>query len=234
MADETPLVPPFIHATEVGEPSPPSVPDWRGPHVQTANGGHWWPFSPRPEDVRLEDIVASLRRGCRFGGHLREGVESYSVLEHQVRVSWLLRNMGASPLECFGGLHHDSDEAYPPNDQIGPFLRGMKDPRACALLGLTPAAFEGILAVRRRAQDAVRTAFAISDVFADARSAALIHKADMTLLATERRDLMAYGPVDWGTLPEPMLERIRPWSPHFAAEQFMSTHATLLNAMGRP
>lgn len=198
----------------------------RGPYVQTVTGGHWWSFSPRPEDVRLADILA-LRRVCRFGGHLRDEIDLYVVLEHGVRVAWLVRELGGSALECLAALHHDSHEAYPPGDQLGPVLRAMRSADACALLRLTPDAFAGLLEVERRAKVAVRVALGVQHVFECEASAKLIKHADMVLLATERRDVMAPSDVDWGSLPEPLRSPIVPWSPREAARLFLQTHEQL-------
>ena len=202
----------------------------RGPYVQVGRGTAWFSFTPRPSDVRFEHLAA-LRNVCRYGGHTRE---FYSVAEHAVRVAWCLRDLGASAAECFGGLHHDSHEAYPPGDQLGPFLRAMKSPAACALLGLTPAAFEGVLEVERQSKWSVRSALGLLDVFDAPASADRIKRADMVLLATERRDLMAPSDVDWGALPDPLPGRIVPWSADEAWRQFVATHESLCAALGRP
>lgn len=235
-ADETPLgPPPWLHLTEPGPPSPPSEPGtvdaglcgllpvpediYRGPHTQTLTGGHWWPFSPRVEDVRFADLRA-LSRINRFGGHTL--VDGYSDAEHMVRVMRRVRDLGGTPLQCRGALGHDAHEYVPPADQLGPFLRAWSDHKACALLGLTPAAFDGIATIVQLAKTAVRTALDILDVFAHGPSAALIKRADMELLATERRDLMAPGPVDWGNLPDPLPERIVPWTPKQAWAEYQA------------
>jgi hypothetical protein len=44
----------------------------------------------------------------------------------------------------------------------------------------------------------------------------------MELLATERRDLVARGPVDWGKLPDPLPGRIDPWTPRQAWAEFQA------------
>lgn len=215
----------------VGNQFPDMVSAERGPFTQTLTGGHWYSFTPRPEDVLVADFRA-LTRINRFGGHTT--VDCYSDAEHAVRCAWVLQSLGCSALVCFGGLHHDSHEFAPPGDQLGPFMRATKNEAACALLGLTPAAFAGILEVMRRATVAVREALGLLDVFADAESARLIKHADMVLLATERRDLMAPSSVDWGRLPEPLPNRIVPWTPDEAWRIFRETHESLCAAMGRP
>lgn len=229
----TPIgAPPFAHLCEVGDPSPPSAPvalatfaplgkadPARGPYVQTLTGGHWYPFAPQPEDVRFADFRA-LSRINRYGGHTL--VDCYTVAEHSVRVARRVMDLGGTPLQCRGGLGHDCHEFAPPGDLLGPFLRSVTKAAACALLGLTPAAFEGMLAVISASEWAVRTALDIADVFAHGPSAALVKRADMELLATERRDLMAQGPVDWGNLPDPLPERIQPWTPKQAWAEFQA------------
>jgi hypothetical protein len=42
--------------------------DW----IQTASGKQFWPFDPRPEDVFIEDIAASLAQINRYNGHTVE------------------------------------------------------------------------------------------------------------------------------------------------------------------
>ena len=245
-ADETPIgPPPFLHLTEPGPPSPPSEPGilvppvmtparsapatWRGPHVQTFTGGHWYSFTPQPEDVRFADLRA-LSQINRYGGHT---LVPYNDAEHMVRVARRVRDLGGTPLQCRGALGHDAHEYVPPADQLGPFLRAWSSHEACALLGLTPAAFDGIAEIVQRAKWATRTALDIVDVFAHGPSAALIKQADMELLATERRDLMAQGPVDWGNLPDPLPERIVPWTSAQAWAEFQAMWESLGGRMPR-
>ncbi len=238
-ADETPLVPPFVHLCEIGEPSPRSEPDAalpfpslagtmrdpvRGPYVQTLTGGHWYPFAPQPEDVAFADLRA-LSRINRYGGHML--VDHYDVAEHSVRVARRLLDLGATPLVALAGLCHDCHEAYPPGDQLGPFLRAMKSAADCALLNVKPQAFDGLLAVEHEAKWAVRTALGVVDVFALPASGGLVKRVDMELLATERRDLMAASPVDWGALPDPLPERILPWGPRQSWAEFRAMFESL-------
>jgi hypothetical protein len=193
--------------------------EFRGPHVQTLTGGHWYPFTPRPEDVRFADLRA-LSRINRYGGHTL--VDCYSDAEHMVRCARRVLDVGGSQSQALAALGHDAHEAYPPADQLGPFLRGWADPRTCALLGATPASFDGIAEIVQRAKRATRAALGILDAFKDSGTTAIVKLADMELLATERRDLMAQGPVDWGNLPDPLPERIQPWTPKQAWAEFQA------------
>lgn len=187
------------------------------PYIQTLTGAYWYPFSPRPEDVHFNDLRA-ISRISRFGGHTT--VEFYSVAEHSVRVARELRRMGASPLVQLAGLYHDAHEAYPPGDQLGPFLRAMGDEKLCNGMGVSSYEFNGLLQVERRAKLAVRTALGVLDVFETDACKIVVKHVDMVLLATERRDLMAAGPVDWGRLPDPIPQEIRPWSSEIAWARF--------------
>jgi 5'-deoxynucleotidase YfbR-like HD superfamily hydrolase len=58
--------------------------------------------------VTIEDVAYSLSRLPRFLGHNLGPV--YSVAEHSVRVSYLLEDMGASPVIALQGLLHDCTE----------------------------------------------------------------------------------------------------------------------------
>lgn len=83
------------------------VPLRKGHWMQTATGRAYWPLDPRPDEVFIQDIAAGLSRECRYGGHLRDEVDHYSVAEHCVLGSYLV------PRECaFAFLMHDSPEGY--------------------------------------------------------------------------------------------------------------------------
>jgi hypothetical protein len=92
---------------------------WRGPFVTARSGARWYPFTPRPEDVRLADLgVTALI--IRWGGHRGRG----TVAEHQVRVAELLRQRGCDAWTQLLGALHDAAEVYPPGDVLAPVLRG--------------------------------------------------------------------------------------------------------------
>lgn len=229
-ADQTPIVPPALASPLLGPPAPPpseiavvrltATPSrrGRGPHTQTLTGGAWWSYDPSPDDVRLGDLRA-LSHINRFGGHT---LVPYSDAEHMVRVARRVRALGGSLIVTRAALGHDAHESYPPADQLGPFLRAWSSEEACAILGMTPAAFDGIAAVVRLAKTAVRERLGILDVFEVPEMARLIRHADVELLATERRDLMAPSDVEWGPLPDPLPERIVPWSPTHAWAEWLN------------
>jgi hypothetical protein len=81
----------------------------KGDWIETYSGVKFYPLDPRPEDVKLEDIVHALSHQCRFGGHCKQ---FYSVAQHSLMVSRILKAMGAGPLVQLYGLIHDFAEAY--------------------------------------------------------------------------------------------------------------------------
>lgn len=72
-------------------------------------------------DIKIGDLANSTSKQCRFTGHLLEAAW-YSVAEHQIDVSHIIRLLGGSPIEQFCGLLHDSPEAFL-SDICAPFKR---------------------------------------------------------------------------------------------------------------
>lgn len=72
---------------------------------------------PESRDIVLADIARGLATQIRFCGHIRS--YHYSVAEHSLNVSALLRDGGASLELRRAGLLHDAAEAYV-GDLIGP------------------------------------------------------------------------------------------------------------------
>jgi hypothetical protein len=80
------------------------MPEFAGDSIETFSGIHMFPFDPRPEMVRLEDIAHSLAYQCRFQGHVKK---FYSVAEHCIHVSLKVPRQFAAV-----ALMHDAAEAY--------------------------------------------------------------------------------------------------------------------------
>lgn len=137
---------------------PTRVGDW----FQTFSGVQFYPFDPRPEDIRIEDIAHHLSMICRFGGAIRT---FYSVGQHSVLVSH------AVPEEfALWGLLHDASEAY-----LGDMVRPLK-------VGM-PAYRD----VEHRVMSVIAERFGLSWP-----EPPEIKIADNNLLATERRDLLPH------------------------------------------
>jgi 5'-deoxynucleotidase YfbR-like HD superfamily hydrolase len=67
------------------------------------------PLRLDPAQIKLYDIAFSLSMQCRFTGHCSS---FYSVAEHSLRVSSLLRLEMDRPDAALWGLLHDAAEAY--------------------------------------------------------------------------------------------------------------------------
>lgn len=77
----------------------------RGDWIATASWGRFWPLDPRPDEVKIEDIVHVLSCVGHFGGHARW---FYSVAQHGV-----LAARYCDDADALWGLLHDASEAYP-------------------------------------------------------------------------------------------------------------------------
>lgn len=189
-------------ATRVGHDasSPPSGDDcW----IQTFSGLAFHPFEARASDICIEDIAHALSNLCRFTGHVKE---FYSVAEHCVRVSWAIDERYA--LE---GLLHDASEAYLV-DLPSPIKRH--------------PSFEPYRRLEGRMEDLIQARFGLA-VGTEMHDA--VKKADLTLLATEARDLMGPRPKMWVVMPHPPLEdRIYPWCPEYARKMFLARFTGIL------
>jgi hypothetical protein len=177
------------------------------PWVQTASGLAFRLTEPRREDVVITDIAASLSKLCRFTGHVRD---FYSVAEHSVRVAEVVAEIEPDPLAQCYGLLHDAHEAY-----LGDFSTPLK-----SVLGR-----EALARLVGPIDAAIHAAFGLAWP-APEWIAGAVKRADLVMLATERRDLMpaaAPGHPDWDVdLPAPDPALIVPWSWPEARRQFLA------------
>jgi uncharacterized protein len=86
--------------------------------IETFTGKKFYPFSPNPDDVDIQDIAHSLSNQCRFNGHT---LRFYSVAEHCVHIASYLERHNAPFQICLAGLLHDAAEAY-----LGDVVRPVK------------------------------------------------------------------------------------------------------------
>jgi len=176
--------------------------DDRQHSILLPTGGLWYAYDPRPEDVHGRDFP-HLARVQRWHGYTSTPL---TVAEHCCRVAELLAAWGSPRHVQLQGLVHDLHELYPPGDVPGPLLRA-DTVIAAALREL-----------ERMAREATRTALGLPLVFDP-----LVHAADRVLLATERRDLMPMADEAlFAGLPEPLPDRIHPWSADKAGREWMS------------
>jgi len=88
--------------------------DHRRASIATGSGIEFFPFAPTEDMIRLEDIVNAISNKCRYTGQLKDGL-FYSVAQHSMFVSKILRAQKASPVVQLQGLLHDAPEAYGPD-----------------------------------------------------------------------------------------------------------------------
>ncbi len=127
--------------------------------IQTLSGKQFDYLSATIDDIDIEDIAVALSNICRFSGHLPE---FYSVAQHSVLCSQLV-----SPEFAFEALMHDAAEAY---------CRDIPAP----LKALLPDYRE----IEKRTDQLIRFKFGLP-----LEEASVVKYADLTMLATERRDL---------------------------------------------
>jgi len=128
--------------------------------ILTATGNHFDVQHPDPSSIEILDIAHALSNLCRFTGHTSD---FYSVAQHSVIVSRLVPKHLA--LE---GLLHDASEAYL-GDVSSPFKALLPDYQR----------------IEKTVQNVIAERFDLKHPFPSE-----IHHADMTALASERRDLM--------------------------------------------
>ena len=164
-----------------------------GSWILTRSGRHLDFQNPDPAEIAIKDIVVSLARDCRFSGQTRE---PYSVAQHSVLVSRIVPE--AFALEA---LLHDATEA---------FIKDLPSP----LKGMLPEYSR----IERTLDRAIRRKFGLPG-----EMSAPVHRADLILLATEKRDLMPEDSCDWPILEgvEPLPDRIDPCSSVRARTMFL-------------
>jgi 5'-deoxynucleotidase YfbR-like HD superfamily hydrolase len=80
--------------------------------IRVSTGKYFHLFKDGGQEVDIMSIANALSRLCRYTGHLRDGIEIYSVAEHSVLVAAIVKAMGGSPQTQLAALLHDASEAY--------------------------------------------------------------------------------------------------------------------------
>ena len=145
-------------------------------YMLTATGGTFdlWLANPA-SDISILAIAASLAKINRWGGHTSR---LYSVAEHSLHVSHIMEREHAitHPAALMCGLMHDAHEAYT-GDLTSPLKRVVNDlGRDCW------TRWEAMV------QGQVLERFELTQHWREWTDE--VHRADLTMLATEARDLM--------------------------------------------
>lgn len=167
--------------------------------ILTRSGRHLDFQNPDPEEIGIGDIALGISREGRFANQCRE---FYSVAQHSVLASLNV------PLEyALEALLHDATEA---------FIKDLPSP----LKGMLPEYSR----IERILDRAIRRKFGLPE-----ETSGPVHRADLILLATEKRDLMPPDPRPWACLEgiAPLPEPIVPWSEGVALERFLERFAKL-------
>jgi len=162
---------------------------------------------PREIDFHISDIAHALSQLCRFGGHTRQ---FYSVAQHSVLVSQMV------PVDYrLQALLHDAAEAYC-GDMVQP-LKGLAS----------------LKHYRDYEQSMQSRLFEVYGVTPTAHSTEAVKRADLEMLATERRDLMAPDLVPWAILEgiSPRRGSISPMMPQSAEILFMKRFKELAGVL---
>jgi hypothetical protein len=176
------------------------------PWIQMASGRLWVLTDPTPDQVYWPDIAKSLAKICRFNGH---STLFYSVAQHCCLVADIL-----PPRQRLYGLLHDAHEAV---------LGDITSPVKAALRSLGGPE-GGLWAFDHLADITDHAVFKAAGLPAAMPKdvAAAIKHADLTLLATERRDLLAPCAEPWLPMPDPLPKRIKPWAWPKAMEEWLT------------
>ena len=189
----------------------------------TSTGRYFDLANPEPPMFDWTDIATALSRQCRFNGHTRW---FYSVAEHSCHVASLLPDEIA-----VYGLLHDAHEAY-----IGDITAPMKSFIMGTGAGLHNAVHKVIMRDRWKAME-----HRIDQMIYDKAGIpaptdeieAQVKRADLTMLATERRDLFPGEKhtrpwlIDKEQVPPADLD-IQGWDPETAESEFTLALAGIL------
>ncbi len=171
------------------------------PWVQLADGSPWSLFTDPRNTVDWHTLAHGLGNLCRFNGHCRP---FYSVAEHCWRVG-----QAVDPEHRLAALLHDAHEAI---------LGDITAPVKAALQHLNCR--HGLDQLEDTADAQIHAAAGLPWPLPAATRAA-VKRADLVLLATEKRDLMVTPRRPWAALPAPLPMTIKPLLPSQAATRWL-------------
>lgn len=150
--------------------------DWH----ETYTGLKFWTLSPKPEEIRIEDIAHALSYMCRFNGHCSR---FYSVGQHSIHCLELARRKGIENNETLLYiLLHDASEAYIA-DLIRPVKRFMPEYKR----------------VEEELQNKIYLRFGLGVPMAPKREE-VVKYIDNLMLANEAKQLVPSGGIKWSLI----------------------------------
>ena len=199
--------------------------------MQTISGRAFDLLNPRAEDVDFADIAGHLARINRYCG---ASVHPVSVAQHTLIVA------EACPDDHRPwALLHDAHEAYL-GDWLTPVKWTLSEIACTGIDSADPDRFTSgemvRLALRQmtRKVDAAIHAAAGLPVMAADKGRAILRRADLIALATERRDFLSLPPKNWGAGIEsvrPLPRRQKPMSIGKAEEKLLAEFRRCLPAL---
>ena len=185
--------------------------------IMTYTGKEFDLWAPNIEQICIGDIAHALALTNRYGGHT---LVPYSVAEHCVRASYIPDDNSKHSLEI---LLHDAAEAYV-GDIVSPQKQALwwKDQDEADEWIYLQSFQDHEDWLLQRIYDAFKLKPAKIRGTAD-----VVKQADLTMLATEVRDLMPVGAADaeifkpWLEDVRPLRQRIIPWNWQDAERKFL-------------
>ncbi|PRD13125.1 hypothetical protein [Pantoea coffeiphila] len=167
--------------------------------INTLSGKHFSFTDTDAETISIEDIAGALSNLCRFTGHVQD---FYSVAQHSMYVSRLV-----PPEMALEALLHDAAEAYC-GDVSSPLKAFLPDYQV----------------IEHRVDQFIRDKFNLP-----AAMSAQVKRADLIMLATERRDFDMDDETPWLVLEgiECADFMIYPLTPRQARVQFLQRYNEL-------
>lgn len=169
--------------------------------ILMGSGNYFDCFSPETSKITDEDIAYGLGFQTRFRGQTVEQANQrrcmYVIADHSLRVAALV-----SPRQRLAALMHEAGEVIW-GDMATPQKRMLRDFKEAEMITCR----------------AVWRLYGISDIDEEE-----IKRADLTMLATERRDLMPATTEIWEQIAnvDPLPDVVVPLDPHEAAKRFLS------------
>lgn len=179
-----------------------------GPTILLGSGTYFDFEDPESSEITIEDIAYGLAFEGRCAGQCFSRILNrrvfYSVAEHCVRMSHAVE-----PHLAMAALLHEAGEAVC-GDMTAP------------LKSLVPS----FKAIEKRCEAAILNRFGVT-----ISDPVELKKADIRMLATERRDLLLWRGERWSmTDIEPYDFEIVPWPPEGAALAFLERYSELAGA----